>query len=189
MRALPSHPSVSSRRVRGALASCSVLGLAWVGTYAAFTDDAVAESVFTAGEVDIVLANETDDAYAFTDLSVDGLKPGTVKYAALPVNNAGDLAFDYTLKTTTPAGDALASALTLAVNSVAGTTCDAASYGAGTAVVAEGSLAVAPASTARSLAGAASETLCFKVALPSDADNALQGQSTTATFTFDATQQ
>lgn len=189
MRALPSHPSVKSRRVRGALASCSVLGLAWVGTYAAFTDDAAAESVFTAGEVDIVLANETDDAYAFTDLSVDAIKPGTVKYAALPVNNAGDLPFDYTLTTTTSTANDLAAALTIGVKSVIGTTCDATSYGAGTAVVAESSLTTAPTSAARSLAVGASETLCFKVELPSGADNASQGQSTTATFTFDATQQ
>lgn len=170
------------------LASCSALGVAWIGTYAAFTDDATAESTFTSGTVDILLANETDDAYAFTALNVEGMKAGTVTYAALPVNNAGDLPFNYTLTTTT-GGTELAGALTLGVKSIVAGTCDSTTYAAGTSVVAEGALSSRPASSARALAVGASETLCFKVELPSTADGTVQGKTTTATFAFNAQQQ
>jgi hypothetical protein len=40
----------------------------------------------------------------------------------------------------------------------------------------------------RTLAGGASETLCFRATLPLSASTTLQGASTTATFTFDAEQ-
>ena len=40
----------------------------------------------------------------------------------------------------------------------------------------------------RTLAGAASEVLCFRAALPSATGNAFQGATTTATFTFSAEQ-
>jgi hypothetical protein len=40
----------------------------------------------------------------------------------------------------------------------------------------------------RTLAGAASEVLCFAATLPSATGNAFQGATTTATFTFSAEQ-
>jgi hypothetical protein len=40
----------------------------------------------------------------------------------------------------------------------------------------------------RTLAGSASEVLCFKVDLPLDASNGVQGAATTAVFTFEAEQ-
>jgi hypothetical protein len=40
----------------------------------------------------------------------------------------------------------------------------------------------------RTLAGGASEVLCFRVSLPLSAGNTLQGATSDATFTFDAEQ-
>lgn len=176
-------------KTRLLLSGGALLALIWAGTFATFTDSGTAGSTFTAGTVDLLLSGEEDDAYAFTTLEMGNMKPGDVMYAPLTIANAGSLAFDYTMATTATNTDTLglAAQLTLGIRAVA-VTCDATTYAASEDVMtASGALSAAAIAT-RTLAATASEVACFRVELPSASDNAFQGATTTATFTFSATQ-
>lgn len=178
-----------SIRVLAALGTLS--GALWAGTFATFTDEATSASTFTAGTVDLVAGGEVDDAYGFTALQMGNMKPGDVVYAPLSVANDGSLGFSYGLSTAAT-GTTLKDELQLGARTVANAAaCDSAGGGytaaALSTVIAEGDLSAAAISS-RTLAAGSSEVLCFKVQLPSTADNSFQGQTTTATFTLSATQ-
>lgn len=175
-----------------ALAALGVLsGVVWAGTFATFSDTTTGESTFTAGTVDIALDDDTTDAYSFTAIEMSNIKPGDVKYAPLTVKNLGTLGFTYSMSTSATNTDSkgLKDQLTLEVREVAATTdCDATGFDASvTTLVSSGALSAAAISS-RSLAASANEVACFKVVLPSTADDTYQGATTTATFTFNATQ-
>lgn len=176
-------------KTRFVLAGGALAALVWAGTFATFTDSGTAESTFTAGTVDLLLSNDTDDAYAFTALEMGNMKPGDVIYAPLTIANAGTLGFDYTMATSADNTDSLglADELVLGIKAVA-STCDVTTYGTSVDVLyAEGALSSGAIAT-RTLASSASEVACFKVELPSTSGDAFQGATTTATFTFSATQ-
>ena len=183
----------TSKRIRLVLCLGSLSGLVWAGTFATFTDSGTADSTFTAGSVDLLVNSETDDAYAFTSIEMSNMKPGDVKYAPLTIANNGTLGFTYTMSTSATNADskALRDQLTLGVKKVANAAaCDSAGVGYLASVdtmTASGALS-AGAIASRSLAAGASEVACFRVELPSGSGDSFQGATTTATFTFSATQ-
>lgn len=182
-----------NRKVRLVLSLGLLSGLVWAGTFATFTDSGTATSTFTAGTVDLVVGGDVDDAYAFTSIEMTNMKPGDVKYAPLTIANAGTLGFTYSMSTSATNTDAkaLRDQLTLGIRKVVDeATCDSAGVGYGASldtVTASGALSAA-AIASRSLAASASEVACFRVELPSTAGDTYQGATTTATFTFSATQ-
>jgi spore coat-associated protein N len=175
------------------LAGTALIGIVWAGTFASFSDSGEAGSTFTTGTVDLLVGGDPDDAYAFTSLEMQNMKPGDVKYAPLTVSNSGTLNLSYTMTTsaTNPDTKALRDALTLEARIVANqAACDSGGSGfnaSTTTVISSGALSAA-AISARTLNAGASEVLCYKVVLPSSAGDALQGATTVATFTFGATQ-
>ena len=181
------------KKTRLLLCLGALSGTIWAGTFATFSDSGTATSTFTAGEIDLLVSGEVDDAYAFTTIEMGNMKPGDVKYAPLTVANNDSLAFTYTMATVATNADtkALRDKLQLGVRIVADTaTCDSAGVGYAaslTTVTAEAALSAA-AIASRPLAVGTNEVLCFKVLLPSDSDNSYQAATTTATFTFAATQ-
>lgn len=184
-----------SKNLRVIAALGTLSGAVWAGTFASFTDDASSSATFTAGTVDLVAGGDVNDAYDFASLTVPNMKPGDVQYAPLTIDNAGTLGFTYGMTSSasdvggTPAG--LGAALDLEVRSVAAAgDCSAAGWSTATSVVPAGGLTAA-AITGRTLAAASGEVLCFQVTFPDTGaglDNALQGSSTTATFSFTAAQ-
>ncbi len=183
----------TAKKLRLVLCLGSLSGLVWAGTFATFTDSGTAASTFTAGTVDLLLSAEADDAYAFTSIEMGNMKPGDVKYAPLTIANNGTLAFTYSMATSSTNTDSknLAGQLTLGVKKVANlAACDTAGvgYAASTDTLAAAGALSSAAITSRALAVAGSEVACFRVELPSGAGDTYQGATTTATFTFSATQ-
>jgi spore coat-associated protein N len=184
----------TSKKLRLVLSLGSLSALVWAGTFATFTDSGTADSTFTAGSVDLLVGGEADDAYAFTAIEMSNMKPGDVKYAPLTITNNGSLGFSYSMATSATNADtkALRDQLTLGIRKVANAAaCDSAGVGYAAAVLdtmtASGALSAAAISS-RSLTAGASEVACFRVELPSGSGDAFQGATTTATFTFSATQ-
>jgi len=180
-------PSIVSHRRRVALAAVLVLSLVSLGagamSLAIFTDSAASTGTFTSGTIDIT----SSPTVAFT---VGAMMPGDNNTQALTIANAGTGALRYSL--TTVATNTLGAALTLTVKTP-GTSCaafDGATVLATTAL--DGAALGNPAQGAdagdRTLAAATNEVLCFRVGLPLATGNALQGISSTVTFTFDAEQ-
>jgi predicted ribosomally synthesized peptide with SipW-like signal peptide len=179
------------RKTRLLLTLGVLFGAAWAGTFATFTDSGTATSTFTAGTVDLLISSEADDAYAFTAIQMSNMKPTDVTYAPLTIANAGTLGFSYTMATgvTNADGLGLGGQLTLGIRKVA-STCDATTYAAasgGDILFAEAALS-GGAIASRTLAASTNEVICFKVLLPSASGDTFQGATTTATFTFSATQ-
>ncbi|HST41746.1 MAG TPA: SipW-dependent-type signal peptide-containing protein [Conexibacter sp.] len=177
----------SSRRVRALLAIGPLVGLSWLGAYAAFTDSVDVTTSFSTGTVQI-RANDQTGTVAFTSLTTTGMIPGTVRFAPLRITNSGTSDFNYSMRTAVTGSAPLASALVVGIKVVPSGTCTSTEYNASRTVVhgeaaGLGSAAIA----ARPLAAAASEFLCYRVELPSAADNSLQGLTSNATFTFTAT--
>lgn len=177
----------SSRRVRALLALGPLVGLSWLGAYAAFTDSVDVTTSFSTGSVQI-RANDASGTVAFTSLSMTGMIPGSVRYAPLRITNSGTSNFTYSMSTATTGSAPLASALTIGIRVVPSATCTATEYNASTTTVYTEAAGLGSAAIAsRPLAASASEFLCYKVTLPSGASNTLQGLTANATFTFTAT--
>jgi hypothetical protein len=144
-------------------------------------------NAFTAGT--IVLG--TSPATAL--LTASALMPGDTINGTLVVSNTGTGALRYSMSSssTNADGKGLAPQMTLAVKTL-GTSCaafDGTSIYSGTlAAAAFGSPTAGAQAGDRSLAAAATETLCFRSALDISTPNAFQGAATTTTFTFDAEQ-
>ncbi len=192
----PAPPRRRSNGVR-ILASLAVLALAGgvftVSSLALFTDsEDVTGNAFTTGSVDLTASPAT----AVVDAA--GMAPGDQVTAPLDVANSGTLELRYSMASTTTE-DLLAAELVLTVKEGV-TTCDDGNWGAdgttlyagplgsmaGTAVI--GDPTQGGQTGDRVLAATATEPLCINVALPLSAGSAVEGQSTTATFTFDAEQ-
>ena len=155
---------------------------------AVFTDSkAVAGNAFTTGT--IVLGVSPASAL----LTSSNMMPGDTLPGTLVVSNSGTGALRYAMTSASTNADAkgLMNQLTLTVKTL-GTSC---ALFDGTSVYA-GALASAlfgdPTQGAqagdRTLAGAGSETLCFRATLPLATGNAYQNATTTTTFTFQAEQ-
>jgi predicted ribosomally synthesized peptide with SipW-like signal peptide len=176
----------SSKRVRALLAVGPLVGLSWLGAFAAFTDSVDATSSFSTGTV-VIKANDQTGTVAFSSLSMSAMTPGATQYASLKITNGGTQSFTYAMATATSGDASLAAALTIGIKVVPTSSCSASDYGASSTVAyAEAAGLGSAAIATRPLASGASEFLCFKVALPSGASNALQGLTTNATFSFSA---
>jgi hypothetical protein len=149
---------------------------------ALFTDTDSSTWSFTTGTIDI----ESSPAVL---TSVSGIMPGGTNTQSLTVQNAGTASFRYAMSTV--ATNTLGDNLQLEVRTL-GTSCAAFD---GTVVLAATAIDGAgfgnPAQGAdagdRTLAGGASEVLCFRASLPITA-GPLQGATSDVTFTFDAEQ-
>lgn len=177
----------SSRKVRAMLAIGPLVGLSWLGAYAAFTDSVDVTTSFSTGSVQI-RANDQTGTVAFTSLTTSNMIPGTVRYAPLRITNAGTADFNYAMSTAVSGSTVLAGALNVGIKVVPSATCTSTEYNASRTVVYAETVGLASAAIAsRPLAAGASEFLCYRVELPSSANNSLQGLTTSATFTFNAT--
>lgn len=177
----------SLRRARAILAVGPLVALSWAGAYSAFTDNVDVTTSFSTGSV-VIRADDQTGTVAFTSLSASGMTPGAVSYAPLRISNGGTADFDYTMATAIGGSSVLAGALTIGIKVVPSATCTSTEYDASrTAVYAEAAGLGSAAIAARALAAGVSEFLCFKVLLPSNAANSLQGLTTSATFSFAAT--
>jgi predicted ribosomally synthesized peptide with SipW-like signal peptide len=183
-----------SAKVRAVLALGTVLGIGTTLTLAAWTDSGVVTGTFSTGSIDLKL-DGVDTLPVVTNLALTNAAPGAVTYAPLTVSNAGTLNFTYTFtnsittaSTSTPLLESVLNVGVKVVSSAA--TCTQAGYDASsTVVLASQKLNTLTTTTARSLtATTGSEVLCFKVDLPTDASTNVQSRTTTAAFTFTATQ-
>jgi hypothetical protein len=182
------HPR-RRRRFAVLLALALVSGSLGAGalSLAYFTDtQAVTGNAFATGTIDI----STTPATAL--FGVSNMMPGDTTTQPLVVTNAGTGSLRYAMATSVVSGPALAGQLQLTVKTL-GTSCAAFD---GTTVVTAGALSAAaigsnvqgPQAGDRTLAGGASETLCFRAVLPSSTGDTFQNTSTSVTFTFDAEQ-
>ena len=186
-----------AKRILLALLAIGLLGaLAGVAGLALFTDSAsVGGNTFSTSSIDIA-TSPTSALVTFK-----GMVPGDTVTNSLVVSNNGTLELRYAISSSATNADALAlkDALTLTIKTIdvttPGTPCDnfdgTQLYTGDLDDGASGHLVGDPAQGAqagdRVLNAAASETLCFRVQLPSAATGP-QGATTTATFTFDAEQ-
>ncbi len=166
------------------VASAALLLGAGSSTLAIFTDSQDATAAFSTGTIDLTASPST----VFT---ASGIFPGASGSQTVTVANAGTGALRYAMTTSATNADGKGLAAQLQLTITAGT-CPGSGgplYGA----AALGSAALGdPAQGAqagdRTLAGGASEDLCFAWSLASSTGNAFQGAATTATFTFAAEQ-
>jgi predicted ribosomally synthesized peptide with SipW-like signal peptide len=188
----------------GAVLTVATIGVGAV-SLALFSNQAVVNNnAFTAGTLII-----TTDHPSTAIVSYSNMAPGDSITAPLLVSNAGTLALRYALTSVatnelvTPLGLKDQLVLTIktgvsACNSVDWVTDGVVQYtgdldftnGKLIGDVAAGQTGGVPgtAGADRVLAAGASETLCFRVSLPSNTGDAFQGATTTATFTFAAEQ-
>jgi predicted ribosomally synthesized peptide with SipW-like signal peptide len=188
------------RRRRPLLLLLALLGVAGIGagqlSHALFTDTETVDGVFSSGSI-ILDAGRID---ALT-LSTGAMMPGDSVTDDVVVENDGTAQLRYAISTSSTNADGLGlrDALTLEVRTIdataPGTPCDnfdGTSLLAATALGASAAGVGDPAAGAdtgdRTLNAAASETLCFRVSLPSSTPQTYQGASTTTTFTFSAEQ-
>jgi hypothetical protein len=122
-------------------------------------------------------------------IAVTGMVPGDTSTTTMNITNNGSATLRYSMAAT--ATNLLGDTLTLTVKTqgtdcatfngatvLAATTLDGAAIGSATQGDQTGDRTLAP----------GSEVLCFRFTLPTSADDALQGASSAATFTFDAEQ-
>lgn len=165
-----------------------------IASLALFTDtENVGGNTFSTGTVDI-------SALPANAVVAAGLMaPGDQVTAEIDVTNAGSLDLRYALTSTTTE-DVLAADLDLTIK-VGVPTCDDANWGTGGTVLYNAGILGTVGTSAifgdvtpgddvgdRTLAPAASETLCVNVTLPLSATNASQGLTSTATLNFEAEQ-
>lgn len=197
------HSSEASRlrrrRVRALLASGLVLGVGAGATLAAWTDSEHSQATFTAGRFGIVGSTNgttfsehaTSGSAATLNFQVTptAMAPGTTTYALYSVTTLNpSVAGAVSLRAAGTNSAGLGQYLTYGVRSIAGTTCNASTFAAGTSVI--------PAGQALTTSASANQTLqanngnqvnyCFAVTLPETAPNAAQGQTVTARWEFAA---
>ena len=180
----------------GSLAIGTMFSGAW------FTDQQTDQSTFTTGTISL-----DPTKIAAMDLTTSAMMPGDTKTSSVEVKDTGTAQLRYAVSQTSTNADAkdLRSQLLLVIktedtgtgNTFAedGNYCDdgtGTSLRASAAIGASGNLVGNPTQGAqtgdRTLNAGATEVLCFYASLPTSATNAVQGATTTTTFTFDAEQ-
>ena len=170
--------------------------LASAGTLAIFTDQqTIGSNAFTAGSITLGV----NPASALVTYS--NMLPGDAVTSQLVVSNSGANQYRYAISSSATNADtkALKDQLVLTIRTVDATTpaspCndfDGTSLYTGdldsTAGKLVGDAAQGSHGGDRTLNASGSETLCFRVSLPSAAGNTYEGAASTATFTFDAEQ-
>lgn len=190
-------PAAAVRTVLVGMLAVGVLGaVPWSISKAVFTDaPTLGANAFTTGTVDI----STNPSTALVTYST--MAPGDTTTQSLVVTNGGTLQLRYAISSSATNADVkgLKDQLTLTVKTVdvttPGTPCDNfdgtqlytgdLDSSAGKLV---GDSAQGSNSGDRTLNASATETLCFRVSLPSSSGNGFQNATTTATFTFDSEQ-
>ena len=149
-----------------------------------------ASNAFTVGTLGIGLSP------ASALISFSGMVPGDVSNGTLTVSNSGNSTMRYAMSTAATNADAkgLKDQMTLVIKTkdtntagctnFNGTQIYSGTLGGGTL----GDATVGFQTGDRTLAGAASEVLCFQATLPGSTTSTFQGATTTATFTFSAEQ-
>ncbi|MCT9870567.1 SipW-dependent-type signal peptide-containing protein [Paenarthrobacter aurescens] len=201
-------------RIRALLAGALVLGLGSSVTLASWTDSDFAQGSFGASvfqtESNVTKPYDALGTWSTNDVSPGGalvfnaaaMSPGTVVYAPFAIRTkatsvAGEVVLGIPVVTSSGTGNAdLGAALRYRV--VRSATCQASSF-TGTPTFVVGSDGAKPFTQGQAAGvvnplAAASATLpgaptqfCFEVTLPVGANNALQGQTATATWQFTAT--
>lgn len=179
------------RRVPLFIALLAAGALAAVGaasSLALFTDsDALGANAFTTGTVVLGLSPTT------ALLTSSALMPGDNVNGTLVVTNNGTAQLRYAVSSssTNTDGKGLAAQMTLTIKTL-GTSCAAfdgtSLYTGALSAAAMGSNVAGAQAGDRTLAAAASETLCFRASLALGTGNAFQNATTTTTFTFDSEQ-
>lgn len=177
-----------------------MLGVGAATTLAAWNDSEYTQATFTAGKFGIVGATDgatftehpsgTPATLSFQLPAVAGaMAPGNTVYALFSVKTVNPSVAGV-LQLTADANNltGLGSHLRYTVRTATGPTCSAANPGT-TVLVPAGSTLTTAATSTQALAanGAAQVNYCFAVTLPATADNAAQGLTTTARWTFTAT--
>ena len=165
-------------------------------TLALFTDQETVTADFTTGTV--ILDAVKIDALVLT---TSALMPGDTITDDVVVENDGTAQLRYAMTTSSTNTDGLGlrTVLTLTVKTIDVTSpltpCDnfdgsSTLYNGvlGASTAAFGDPTAGDQGADRTLNAGASETLCFRITLPSGTGNAYQGAATTTTFTFDAEQ-
>jgi predicted ribosomally synthesized peptide with SipW-like signal peptide len=178
------------KRRRGIIALLAALSALTIGagsvSLALFTDSDSSTWSFTTGTIDI----ESNPAVL---TAITAMMPGDVAADSLTVSNAGTATLRYAMSTV--ATNALGNQLTVEVRAEdlgggCGAFTGAVIVAGGTTLngAGIGSAAQGPQAGDRTLAGGASEVLCFQVSLPFNTPNGFQGATSAATFTFAAEQ-
>ena len=169
------------RRVMLAIVLGSSLAAVGAGamTLAQFTDSDTSTGSWTSGTLILGVSPAT----AFTATNI---MPGETANQTLVVSNTGTGAARYSLSTSATNTDTkgLAAQMTLLIQAGTCASPGATIYTGALGTAAFGSSAQGAQAGDRTVAAAASDSLCFTWALPLASGNAFQAAATTATFTF-----
>jgi predicted ribosomally synthesized peptide with SipW-like signal peptide len=187
------------KKIAATVAIVGVLaGLGAFGALSIFTSTAtVPDNAFTTGTVEI---STSSDGIAL--ITYDNMAPGDTTTQSLVVSNDGSLDLRYAISSSATDTDlkGLKDQLVLTIKTIdvtlPATPCDdfdgtqlyTGDLDDGVSGYLVGDPTQGPDTGDRPLAASASETLCFRVSLPSSTGNAYQDARTTATFTFKAEQ-
>ncbi|WP_148615016.1 TasA family protein [Nocardioides rubriscoriae] len=203
----PSKRRSGRTRALLSLAAVGVLatGMSVKGTFAFWTDSATAATgSFSAGTLDITvngqLAGQANNGGSTTvaSLTLGSMVPGESIAATFPVANNGSVPLTYNLTGTGSGGLAVTNGMQYSVT-FGGTATNTGSAATGNRAGSCGAVATdtnttlltstaSTFATARALAAGASDTVCVVARLSSQAPNALQGLSGTASLVFDSKQ-
>lgn len=204
------RPRRPSGRIRALLSLGMLVGIAQVGTLAAWTDSATVESgSFATGTLDLRVGDEAADqlggqggTWQHSALALNDLAPGESVAARITVGNGGSIPLAYTAAVSS-VDEALSGPNGLKVTVVEGATgvTNTGSHGAndrfGTCEGGTPTAATdAPVNTSVTaisdapiaLAPGARTTYCVVARLSSDAPNSMQSKTSKIVFTFDAEQ-
>ena len=196
-------------KVRALLSLGMLLGIAQVGTMAAWTDSATVRSgSFETGTLDLKVGEKTagelggqGGSWQHTSLGLSDMAPGESVAQMLTVGNGGSIPLSY--NGSVKAGQALAGPNGLLVSVIqnatgatntgtqAGGNRQGSCTGGSATAVANTSVGAAPSTIHggdMSLAPGATQAYCVVVKLSADAPNTMQAESTTVTIDFNAEQ-
>jgi predicted ribosomally synthesized peptide with SipW-like signal peptide len=187
----------TSTRLRAVLGLGVALGIGTTGTFAFWTDDVVISgTTFSAGTLDLKVNNSDDPAT--TTLSMSNMAPGASSAEVLTIKNNGNVPFKYTMTGNLSGTDAALYSSSAALNLTirlggaksgtanASTCTGGAQIYSGALTNTAGSQILTKRPTS-ALAQNATEALCFQVTFNDNAPTGLQGRTTAATFTAQAT--
>lgn len=184
--------AATSRRRRVAAVATAGMFLAGaglsVGTNALFTDREVVDSnSFTSGVLDLAVGDQTRTVQAAN------MAPGDVEWAAIQLENSGDLDLQYTFTVSVSNDDSPVLAQALEARTLAGAAaCDDDGSAGATALLDATGFPTADHTyqhaNARAVAVGGHELLCLRIELPLESGDAYQGASSALAWTFHAEQ-
>ncbi|GAA3070693.1 MULTISPECIES: SipW-dependent-type signal peptide-containing protein [Actinomycetes] len=179
-----------SRRIRALAASGLVLGVGASVTLASWNDSEFAGGTVSAGHFTLegstdgstFRTTDAEDPHQLSFTVASGLTPGQRTYALFSVRTAaGSAGGTVQLQGDDGNTGTLANAMTYGVRTISGTTCNAASFDAGTVVVSRGTALTGDAADSQTVAADQGSEVhyCLELTLSSTAPNQVQGTSTT----------